>query len=140
MGLNDQSLFLLLAELLCQPHHLVGIIQSRVWLSCFTEYIAPGLITKFSMTGWLTVVSASTSSFLRGPIPFWEFIDPLFTILIQRFVGKKMRDRRNLSLHGLYRMRFPLKSWHDSLNSLYLVVELFEFYFLIFPSASCSPM
>jgi hypothetical protein len=103
MGLNDQSLFLLLAELLCQPHHLVGIIQSRVWLSCFTGYIAPGLITVLSSEGWLAVVSASTSPFLRRPIPFWEFIDPLFTISIQRFVVKKMRDRENLSLHGLSR-------------------------------------
>jgi hypothetical protein len=137
MGLNDQSLFLLLAELLCQPHHLVSIIQSRVWLSCFTEYIAPGLITKFSMTGWLTVVSASTSPFLRGPIPFGSS----FTISIQRFVVKKMRDRGNLSLHGLsrtgsikmllsfgiYQMRLPLDSWNEFWNSLittYLVVEL----------------
>jgi len=39
MGLSDQYLFLFLAEPLCQPHHLVGIIQSRVWLSIFLSWI-----------------------------------------------------------------------------------------------------
>jgi len=34
----------LLDEPLCQPHHLVGIIQSCVWLSCLTGYFLPGLI------------------------------------------------------------------------------------------------
>ena len=51
MGLNDQPLFLFLAELLCQPHHLVGIIQSPVWLSCFTGYFSPGLIIVFTPGG-----------------------------------------------------------------------------------------
>ena len=51
MGLSDQSLFLFLAELLCQPHHLIGIIQSRVWLSCFTGYFPPGLIIVFTPGG-----------------------------------------------------------------------------------------
>jgi len=49
MGLNDQSLFIPLPELLCQPHHLVGIIQSRVWLSCFTGYFSHGLISTVSI-------------------------------------------------------------------------------------------
>ena len=65
MGLSDQSLFLLLAEPLCQPHHLVGIIQSCVWLSCFIGYFSPGLITVFPLEGWLTA-SASTSPFFRA--------------------------------------------------------------------------
>ena len=77
MGLNDRSL---LAELLCRPHHLVGIIQSLVWLSYFTRHFSPGsgLTTPFFRPeGWLTVVSSSTPPFLCGPIPFFG---SLFTL------------------------------------------------------------
>ena len=90
MGLNDQPLFLLLPELLCQPYHLVGITQASVYLSCFTGCFSPGLFSVLFLEGWLTVVLASTSPFIRGPIPFREFIDSLFTVLVRRFVVKKM--------------------------------------------------
>ena len=63
--------------------------------------------------------------FLHFPLfrgPFWEFIDPLFTVSLRPFVVKKMRDWENILLHELsrmvsikmllifdiYRMRFPL--------------------------------
>jgi hypothetical protein len=58
MGLNVLSESLLRDEPLCQPLHLVGIIQSCVWLSCFTGYFLPGLISSSPKLGWLTIVLA----------------------------------------------------------------------------------
>jgi hypothetical protein len=67
----------------------------------FYRIFSAWIDTFVALEGWLTVVSASISPFIRGPIPFWEFIGPLFTILVRRFVVKKMHDRGNLSLHEL---------------------------------------
>ena len=70
---------------LSATHHLVGIIQCRVWLSCFTKHFSPGLIITVSLEGWVTAISAST---------------PLFTVLVRHFVNK-MCDRGNTSFHEL---------------------------------------
>ena len=43
-GFERATPLLLLDELLCQPCHLIGIIQSYVRLSCFTGYFPPGLV------------------------------------------------------------------------------------------------
>ena len=45
----------------------------------------------------------------RGP--FWEFIDPLFTVSLRPFVVKKMRDWENILLHELSRM-VSINFWH----------------------------
>ena len=147
MGLNDQSL---LAELLCRPHYLVGIIQSLVWLSCFTRHFSPGsgLMIRFSRPkGWLTVVSSSTSPFLYGPIPFFGSLFTLITVLLRYAqLGKSIASWviSNLSQtvsikFDIYRVHFPFESWHKFSNSdhdevaTYLVVELFELSFLSLP-------
>ena len=64
-------------------------------------YLLPGLVSYVISKVCLTVVSASASPFICGPISFWEFTGPLFTVLVRRF--DKMCNRGNLSLHTLSR-------------------------------------
>lgn len=77
-------------------HHLVGIIQCRVWLSCFTKHFSPGLIITVSLEGWVTAISASTSPLFAAQSHFGSslalyLLSWFDTLLIKCAIGEIRR-------------------------------------------------